>query len=201
MISKDDLEARTDLLSRFMQLKGPDGKPYTDAYLRSIVINFILAGRDTTASCLSWLMYCLAKNPAAEARLREEIAEQGDSDFGFETVREANMPYLHATITETLRLYVLWCSARPPCPPTCRPRPLRVYTCLFLPPWLVLSSTSCAPLARYPSVPSDFKTAVEDDTLPSGHVIEAGWQVDYSQCEPNPFPRAGAAAAAAAAAS
>ena len=68
--------------------------------------NFILAGRDTTASCLSWMMYCLAKNPAAEARLREEIAKQGASDFSLEAVRESNMPYLHAAITETLRLCV-----------------------------------------------------------------------------------------------
>ena len=52
--------------------------------------------------------------------------------------------------------------------------------CLFL---FDLPRGVTLPLARYPPVPSDYKTAVKDDTLPSGHVIEAGWGVDYAPCE------------------
>ena len=144
------------------------------------MINFILAGRDTTATCLSWMLcgrarfsvhfssqqpplahgvvpigcrlvlvircrvkfgthfrYCLAKNPAAEARLRSEIARQGYSDFSFEVVCEANMPYLHAAITETLRLFVVICAApryaRPQAPaPTCFMPPPILRTCVIM---------------------------------------------------------------------
>eukprot|EP00878_Enallax_costatus_P024261 GHUV01025881.1.p2 GENE.GHUV01025881.1~~GHUV01025881.1.p2 ORF type:complete len:138 (-),score=45.42 GHUV01025881.1:430-843(-) len=38
-----------DLLSLFMESKGPDGKPLTDKQLVDTVLNFIIAGRDTTA--------------------------------------------------------------------------------------------------------------------------------------------------------
>ena len=34
------------------------------------------AGRDTTASCLSWMMHLLAQNPRVEAKVRQEMAEQ-----------------------------------------------------------------------------------------------------------------------------
>lgn len=42
-------DAAADLLSLFMAAKGPDGKPFSDKQLSDAVINFIIAGRDTTA--------------------------------------------------------------------------------------------------------------------------------------------------------
>ncbi len=41
----------------------------TDAFLRDVVINFLLAGRDTTASTLTWLFYNLARTPHAEQKV------------------------------------------------------------------------------------------------------------------------------------
>ncbi len=41
----------------------------TDKFLRDVVINFVLAGRDTTASTLSWLFYNLARTPHAEQKV------------------------------------------------------------------------------------------------------------------------------------
>jgi hypothetical protein len=38
-----------DLLSMFMGASGPDGKPLTNKQLIDTVLNFIIAGRDTTA--------------------------------------------------------------------------------------------------------------------------------------------------------
>ena len=52
-----------DLLSRFMTLSNEEGVPYSDKQLRDVVINFIIAGRDTTALTLSWLFSMLAKSP------------------------------------------------------------------------------------------------------------------------------------------
>jgi len=41
--------------------------------LRDIVLNFMIAGRDTTACALSWTLYELAKAPReCQDRLREE---------------------------------------------------------------------------------------------------------------------------------
>jgi len=42
-------EVARDLLSLFMTVRGPDGKPLSTQQLIDTVINFIIAGRDTTA--------------------------------------------------------------------------------------------------------------------------------------------------------
>ena len=48
---------------RFMALKGNDGKPLSDNFLRDIIMNFMIAGRDTTANAMSWACYRLAIHP------------------------------------------------------------------------------------------------------------------------------------------
>jgi fatty acid omega-hydroxylase len=40
-----NLAERTDLLSRYLAMKDVDGKPFTDEYVRDILVNFMLAGR------------------------------------------------------------------------------------------------------------------------------------------------------------
>ena len=68
-------------------------------------IIFILAGFETTASTLSSLSYCLAKNPEKLEKLVEEVdavVEACEGKINQESIRE--MPYLEACIKETLRL-------------------------------------------------------------------------------------------------
>ena len=68
-------------------------------------IVFILAGFETTASTLSSLSYCLAKNPEVQEKLIQEVdevVEASDGKIDQESIRE--MPYLEACIKETLRL-------------------------------------------------------------------------------------------------
>lgn len=47
------------------------GKPraHDDKYLRDMLFNFLIAGRDTTAVCLTWLFYEVAQHPAVEAKV------------------------------------------------------------------------------------------------------------------------------------
>ncbi|RKO88952.1 cytochrome P450 [Blyttiomyces helicus] len=62
-------------------------------------------GRDTTAQALSWTFYMLAKNPAAEGRLVEEIM-QTLGDVRAPTYDQVKtMRYSNAVFHETLRLY------------------------------------------------------------------------------------------------
>ena len=68
-------------------------------------IIFIMAGFETTASTLSSLSYCLAKNPDVLEKLMEEVNEVVEASEGKidqESIRE--MPYLEACIKEALRL-------------------------------------------------------------------------------------------------
>ncbi|KAI1301927.1 Cytochrome P450 9e2 [Halotydeus destructor] len=64
-------------------------------------ILFFAAGSETTASLLCFLFYSLALNENVQEKLREEIKGAGKLDY--QTV--STLPYLDATIQETLRMY------------------------------------------------------------------------------------------------
>ena len=68
-----NLAERTDLLAHYLRSTDEDGKPFTDEYLRDMLTNFLIAGRDTTASLLTWLFYCLEGHPEVQERMVEEI--------------------------------------------------------------------------------------------------------------------------------
>lgn len=117
--SDDDKRQRSDLLSVFMGLKDENGDPYSDKFLRDICVNFILAGRDTSSVALSWFFWLLDQNPSVEEKIleeicrvvasREEVNEGGDHEIGsaliFKPEDIKKMDYLHAAISEALRLY------------------------------------------------------------------------------------------------
>jgi len=98
------LAERTDLLSRYLTLKDENEQPFSDAYLRDIILNIMIAGRDTTAQTLTWCFFLLSQNERVFEKLREEIAtELGDKTPTYDNVR--TLRYLQAVIDETLRIY------------------------------------------------------------------------------------------------
>ncbi|KAK3019648.1 hypothetical protein RJ639_004031 [Escallonia herrerae] len=94
-----------DLLSRL--IKNSDNSA---EFLRDIVTSFILAGRDTTSAALTWFFWLLSSRPDVQQRILHELetirASNGKNigdTFSFDELRE--MHYLHAAISEALRLY------------------------------------------------------------------------------------------------
>ena len=76
--------------------------------LRDQCLNILLAGRDTTAVCLSWTMRLLARHPDVLSRLRSEIeATVGLGKAAEPPSREhlKQMRYLDLVLKEVLRLY------------------------------------------------------------------------------------------------
>lgn len=73
--------------------------------LHDETLNIMIAGRDTTASTLTFVIYFLCIYPHVLHRLREEILERvGPTNRpSYEDIKE--MKYLRAVINETLRLY------------------------------------------------------------------------------------------------
>jgi len=70
--------------------------------VKDIVLNFIIAGRDTTAQTLTWVLYMLARRPEVYEKVMQEVtANQAQTWF----VRAKKMSYTHAVISETLRLF------------------------------------------------------------------------------------------------
>ncbi|KAL4203313.1 hypothetical protein AMTRI_Chr01g103410 [Amborella trichopoda] len=94
-----------DLLSRFMADQRVGS---SDEILRDVVVSFILAGRDTTSSALTWFFWLLTWYPEAEQNIRAEIQNIREKygcgqNFGYEELKD--MHYLHASVTESMRLY------------------------------------------------------------------------------------------------
>ncbi|XLR56224.1 hypothetical protein S83_006896 [Arachis hypogaea] len=115
-----DEKQRSDLLSIFMGLKDENGEAYSDKFLRDICVNFILAGRDTSSVALSWFFWLLDQNPEVEEKIVEEICrvvkQKEDIDMKmkkeeffegltFRPEEIKKMDYLHAALSEALRLY------------------------------------------------------------------------------------------------
>jgi len=50
-------------------LKDNNGQPLSDDFLRDVIMNFMIAGRDTTANAMSWAAYCVATNPDVEKQV------------------------------------------------------------------------------------------------------------------------------------
>jgi cytochrome P450 len=136
-----------------MSFTNDDNEGYSDQALRDVILNFIIAGRDTTGLTLSWFMYRLCLNPEVELKILEEIqnleAEEGFSNVSQESGDHytkfaellsyrnlGKLQYLHAALTETLRLH--------------------------------------------PAIPMDGKTALADDVLPNGITVKKGTMVTYS---------------------
>ncbi|GBE84580.1 Cytochrome P450 52A3-B [Sparassis crispa] len=73
--------------------------------LHDEVLNILIAGRDTTASTLTTLVYFLSMHPAVLQRLRAEILQHVGPRRRptYDDIRE--MKYLRAVLNETMRLY------------------------------------------------------------------------------------------------
>ncbi|KAG5142185.1 hypothetical protein JHK82_017880 [Glycine max] len=103
--------------TRFLIESKKDQKTMTDQYLRDIILNFMIAGKGTSANTLSWFFYMLCKNPLIEEKIVQEVrdvtcscsheSEPNIEEFVAKITDDTldKMHYLHAALTETLRLY------------------------------------------------------------------------------------------------
>ncbi|BGP49736.1 hypothetical protein JCM10450v2_005641 [Rhodotorula kratochvilovae] len=93
-----------DLLGLYMRGKGPDGEKMGREELRDAIINLLLAGRDTTASTLSWATFQLLAHPEYIDHLRAEAATLDDATrLPFDRMKE--MHWTRAVFEETVRLH------------------------------------------------------------------------------------------------
>uniref|UniRef100_A0ACD5U4L9 Uncharacterized protein n=1 Tax=Avena sativa TaxID=4498 RepID=A0ACD5U4L9_AVESA len=111
-----DAHRKQDLLSRFILATTSDSGKVDYKYLRDIIMNIVIAGKDTTAGGLSWFLYMVCKYPEVQEKVSKEVREAtanaGEAassvdEFSRSLTDEAlnRMHYLHAALTETLRLY------------------------------------------------------------------------------------------------
>lgn len=143
-----------DLMSLYLDRdlsESEDGQStLSDRALRDVVLNFVIAGRDTTAQALSWSFYRLCIHPEVQTSLRADIkrtmqtfksgstniANSGCDGSGLSYDCLLSMKYLEAFCMEVLRLH--------------------------------------------PSVPKEAKYASKDDTLPDGTRVKKGDIISFS---------------------
>ena len=89
----------------------------TPSLVADAAMNFLSAGRDTTAQSLTWTLYALMRQPATVPRIRAELASllpptslpttttTTPLPLSFDTVQPTTLPYTLAVYSEALRLY------------------------------------------------------------------------------------------------
>ncbi|KAI0492148.1 hypothetical protein KFK09_026414 [Dendrobium nobile] len=65
-------------------------------FLRDSTLNFMVAGRDTTSSALTWFFYLLSHHPSVEYKILDELSAFSDL---------TRLVYLQAALFESLRLF------------------------------------------------------------------------------------------------
>ncbi|KAF8411567.1 hypothetical protein HHK36_004122 [Tetracentron sinense] len=94
-----------DLLTSYME-EGEMGGSKSDKFLRDTILNFIVAGRDTTSTALTWFFWLISKHPVVEAKILKEVrAKESEKWRLFDTEELSGMVYLHGALCESLRLF------------------------------------------------------------------------------------------------
>ncbi|KAF3775336.1 hypothetical protein EJ110_NYTH50706 [Nymphaea thermarum] len=66
---------KEDILSRFIWESEKNPETMNDSYLKDIILNFMIAGKDTTGGTLSWFIYMLCKHPLIQEKIAQEVKE------------------------------------------------------------------------------------------------------------------------------
>jgi cytochrome P450 len=92
---------REDVLSQLIFARDPHGDALSDAELRDQMFTLLLAGHETTATAMAWVLHRVLRRPDVLAKLRDELGALAGREPCEEVGRLA---YLDAVVKETLRL-------------------------------------------------------------------------------------------------
>jgi cytochrome P450 len=95
-----------DLLGFMLNARDEHNLGLSDENIRDQVITFLIAGHDTTANTLAYVLYELSRHPDIEARVLQEIANAGITSDKLPTVEQiSSLKYISRVLKETLRLH------------------------------------------------------------------------------------------------
>ncbi|XP_033496469.1 cytochrome P450 4B1-like [Epinephelus lanceolatus] len=94
-----------DFLDILLLARDENQQGLSDEDIRAEVDTFMFEGHDTTASGMSFILYCLACHPEHQKMCREEIIQALDGKDTMEWKDLSKIPYTTMCIKESLRLY------------------------------------------------------------------------------------------------
>jgi cytochrome P450 len=100
---KEGVEGRADVLSMLVAACHEDGQPLPDAIIRDEMYTLMLAGHETTAATMAWVVNRLVTNPNVMERARAEVVSVLD-DAKLDASHVGKLRYVEAVINETMRL-------------------------------------------------------------------------------------------------
>jgi cytochrome P450 len=97
------VEGRADILSMLLTARYEDGNPLPDAVIRDEMYTLMLAGHETTAATMAWVINRLLTNPAVMERARAEVVSVLNGG-PLDASHVGKLKYVEAVINETMRL-------------------------------------------------------------------------------------------------
>ena len=97
-------ERPDNLLEAMLVAADQDGSGITDAMVAGNVLTTLMAGEDTTANTLAWLIYLLQRHPAALKQAQDEVRRLAPDAAAFEIGQIDALDYLDACVQEAMRL-------------------------------------------------------------------------------------------------
>jgi cytochrome P450 len=93
-----------NLLESMIVAADEGGSGVTDREVAGNVLTMLLAGEDTTANTLAWMLWLLFQNPQALQRAQAEVRSLAPDSAAFTPEQMASLDYLEACAHETMRL-------------------------------------------------------------------------------------------------
>ncbi|MBY0240477.1 MAG: cytochrome P450 [Burkholderiaceae bacterium] len=93
-----------NLLEAMLVAAAQPGSGLDDQAVVGNVMTMLLAGEDTTANSIAWLLYQLQRNPAVLAQACDEVRQYAPDPAAFTMEQMDRLPYLNACIQESMRI-------------------------------------------------------------------------------------------------
>ncbi|NOU20178.1 MAG: cytochrome P450 [Methyloglobulus sp.] len=95
----------TNFLEALLVTQDEDGKPFSYEEIQGNIFNILLAGEDTTARTLSWLLYFMTEHPEVQRKMQQEADTiLGEEIMPTDLSAFEKLTYIEAVVHETLRL-------------------------------------------------------------------------------------------------
>ncbi|XP_052715318.1 cytochrome P450 4F2-like [Crassostrea angulata] len=98
-------KSKLDFLDILITAKDENGEGLSDLDIRAEVDTYLFEGHDTTASAISWAIYCLAKYPEEQEKIYKEVTSvlDGRSQLSWEDM--SRLKYTTMFLKEVMRMH------------------------------------------------------------------------------------------------